>query len=494
MFQKEPQVLMAHPGQGIDKFEDLKKLTLFISREGLASYFQWLKADFGFSEARVKPYTSNAQPFLADKRSAMQGYVTSEPYAIEKQAGFKPKVFLIADQGFNSYSTLIETRRELVEKRADLVQRFVDASIIGWANYLYGDNKAANALIKKQNPEPPRGVARARCKMLLTAGTEVSSASATSAAFHRSTSRSTSTARWRGGRCCSAAIRASRMLSRDVTTEAGSFGSLPSMASGTGSSHGHLALLDQRLVGPRLGRAQPGRQRSLGLAVERGQAGVGGDPVEPGAQRRAVLERVVAPPRAQVGLLHQVLGVVDRAHHPVAVREQLAPVRVGEAGEVILGRRTDRRLDGLARHGTHCMSSDDEDRQDVSRRIGEPGDVGTVAARDALVVLVEPVVPEHLHALRGERVDRGVDVRDREVEDRVGRRRVVRFAVDEHGGVAGEVESQEVVALVDDADLEAERVAVELSGLLGVGHGESAEGLGAGEHAGSFRPGARFTG
>ncbi len=153
MFQKEPQVLMAHPGEGIDKFEDLKKLTLFISREGLASYFHWLKADFGFSEARVKPYTSNAQPFLADKRSAMQGYVTSEPYAIEKQAGFKPKVFLIADQGFNSYSTLIETRRELVEKRADLVQRFVDASIIGWANYLYGDNKAANALIKKQNPE-----------------------------------------------------------------------------------------------------------------------------------------------------------------------------------------------------------------------------------------------------------------------------------------------------------------------------------------------------
>jgi NitT/TauT family transport system substrate-binding protein len=101
----------------------------------------------------VKPYTSNAQPFLADKKSAMQGYVTSEPFAIEKTAGFKPKVFLIADQGFNSYSTLIETRRDLVEKKPDLVQRFVDASIVGWANYLYGDNKAANALIKRNNPE-----------------------------------------------------------------------------------------------------------------------------------------------------------------------------------------------------------------------------------------------------------------------------------------------------------------------------------------------------
>jgi NitT/TauT family transport system substrate-binding protein len=153
IFQKEPQILMAHPDQGIDKFEDLRKLTLFISKEGLASYFQWLKADFGFSETQVKPYTSNPQPFLADKKSAMQGYVTSEPFAIEKAAGFKPKVFLIADQGFNSYSTLIETRRDLVEKKPDLVQRFVDASIIGWYNYVYGDNKLANALIKHHNPE-----------------------------------------------------------------------------------------------------------------------------------------------------------------------------------------------------------------------------------------------------------------------------------------------------------------------------------------------------
>jgi len=153
LFQKDPQVLIAHPGEGIEKFEDLKTLTLFVSREGLASYFQWLKAEFGFSEARVKPYTSNPQPFLADKRSAMQGYVTSEPYAIEQAAGFVPKVFLIADQGFDAYSTLVETRRELVEKKPDLVQRFVDASIVGWRNYLYGDHGAADALIRRQNPE-----------------------------------------------------------------------------------------------------------------------------------------------------------------------------------------------------------------------------------------------------------------------------------------------------------------------------------------------------
>jgi NitT/TauT family transport system substrate-binding protein len=151
IFQKDPQVLLAHPD--VASFDDLKTRTLFVSKEGMASYFQWLKADFGFKDSQVKPYTFNPQPFLIDKRSAMQGYVTSEPYAVEKRGGFKPKIFLLADKGFDSYSTLIETRRDLIENKPDLVQRFVDASVIGWYNYLYGDNKAANALIRKHNPE-----------------------------------------------------------------------------------------------------------------------------------------------------------------------------------------------------------------------------------------------------------------------------------------------------------------------------------------------------
>jgi NitT/TauT family transport system substrate-binding protein len=153
MFQRNPQVLIAHPDQGIDRFEDLRKLTLFISPDGVATWFQWLKAEFGFKDAQVKPYTFDPQPFLANKRSAMQGYVTAEPYVIGKQGRFTPRVFLLADHGFTAYSTLIETRRDLVERNPGLVQRFVDASIIGWYRYLYGDNRAANALIRQHNPE-----------------------------------------------------------------------------------------------------------------------------------------------------------------------------------------------------------------------------------------------------------------------------------------------------------------------------------------------------
>ena len=153
IFQKDPQVFLTHPEAKITRLEELKPLTLLVSKEGISSYFQWLKSEHGFSEEKVRPYTFNPQPFIADKQSAMQGYVTSEPFAVEKAARFKPGIILLADYGFNTYSTLIETRRDVIDKKPDLVQRFVDASVIGWYHYLYGDNATGNALIKKLNPE-----------------------------------------------------------------------------------------------------------------------------------------------------------------------------------------------------------------------------------------------------------------------------------------------------------------------------------------------------
>src|SRR3979411_2110752 len=120
IFQKDPQVFLTHPETKAAKLQDLKPLTLFVSKEGISSYFQWLKSEYGFSEEKVKPYTFNSQPFLADKQSAMQGYVTSEPFTVEKAAKFKPGIILLADYGFNPSTTLIKPRRELTDKKPDL--------------------------------------------------------------------------------------------------------------------------------------------------------------------------------------------------------------------------------------------------------------------------------------------------------------------------------------------------------------------------------------
>ena len=152
-FQKDPQAFMAHPGVGLDKWTDLPKATAFVSQSGLTSFYAWMKYAWGFSYDQVKPYNFNSAPFIADKFSIQQSYVTSEPYEVERQGGFKPNVFLLSDYGFSGYATTIITRQELVDKKPDLVQRFVDASAIGWYHYLYGDNAKANERIKKENPE-----------------------------------------------------------------------------------------------------------------------------------------------------------------------------------------------------------------------------------------------------------------------------------------------------------------------------------------------------
>jgi NitT/TauT family transport system substrate-binding protein len=154
IFQKDPQAIFAHPGQGYDKFSDLTKApTAFISKDGQFSFWQWMKAEHGFKDEQLKPYVFNVGPFLADKKSVQQGYSISEPISIKAQAGFDPVVHLLADNGFSTYSTTIETRLDLVRTKPETVRKFVEASILGWYNYLYGDNKAANEMIKKANPE-----------------------------------------------------------------------------------------------------------------------------------------------------------------------------------------------------------------------------------------------------------------------------------------------------------------------------------------------------
>jgi len=153
-FQKEPQVLMSHPGQGLDSWEDLKKADQYLlSDEGFQSYFQWMITEFGFDASKRAPYTFNPAPFIANPKSVQQGYVTSEPYAVEKEGGFKPNLFLLADNGFNTYATTVETMQDTIDKRPEVVKCFVDGSAKGWYNYLYGDNKAANEAIKKDNPD-----------------------------------------------------------------------------------------------------------------------------------------------------------------------------------------------------------------------------------------------------------------------------------------------------------------------------------------------------
>ena len=150
-FQKDPAVLIGHPGV-VNKMEDLKGKTILISSASHTSFWPWVRATYGLSDSQTRPYTFNIQPFMADQNLVQQGYLASEPYAMEKEGKLKPNVFLLSDYGWPPYSTTIACMEKTVKERPKAVAAFVKATMEGWKSYLKGDAAPANALIKKDNP------------------------------------------------------------------------------------------------------------------------------------------------------------------------------------------------------------------------------------------------------------------------------------------------------------------------------------------------------
>ncbi len=152
-FQKAPQALLAHPDAGVRSFEDLRDKIILVATEDRLTWWQWLKHLYGLRDEQIRPYTFNPAPFLADKRVVMQAYVTAEPFVIEREAGFRPVVLMLADAGYDTYANILQVRRDFLERHRHEVEAFVEASIEGWYDYLYGDPEPAHELIKQANPD-----------------------------------------------------------------------------------------------------------------------------------------------------------------------------------------------------------------------------------------------------------------------------------------------------------------------------------------------------
>jgi NitT/TauT family transport system substrate-binding protein len=155
IFQKDPQVLIGHPDTGFDSFEKLKGRQIMVGAGGRVTYWPYLRQKYGLSDSQLRPYNYSLAPFLADKNLIQQGFLSSEPYPITQALGRAPSVLLIADAGYTAYQNTIVISRKLTEEKKNLVQRFVDATLEGWAQYIKGGPaiEAANAMIKQANPE-----------------------------------------------------------------------------------------------------------------------------------------------------------------------------------------------------------------------------------------------------------------------------------------------------------------------------------------------------
>ncbi len=153
VFQKDPQVLITHPRSDIKSIADMAGKPIMIGDAAAATFWPWLKAKFGFSDTQIRKYTFNLAPFMVDKSAIQEGYLSSEPYAIEKEGGVKPQVFPLADAGYPGYANMVLVPDSWIAAKPQIVQAFVDATIEGWMDYLYRNPSPGNALIKKDNPE-----------------------------------------------------------------------------------------------------------------------------------------------------------------------------------------------------------------------------------------------------------------------------------------------------------------------------------------------------
>ena len=164
-FQKDPQVLISHPGAGSDTLAAMKGKPIMISTASRQGFWLFLKAKFGFTDDQIRPYTFALAPFLSDPKAIQQGFVSSEPYQIEKATGVKPVVNLLADNGFASYSNVVLVQSRTVRDRPDVVRAFIEASVEGWRDYMK-DPAAGNALIRKDNPDMTQDVLDAAVKTM----------------------------------------------------------------------------------------------------------------------------------------------------------------------------------------------------------------------------------------------------------------------------------------------------------------------------------------
>lgn len=158
IFQKDPQIIMTHPDSDIRNLKDMRDLPIMISDASIGAFWLWLKSKYDFNDNQIRKKTFSLAPFLSNKSSIQQGYLTSEPFLVEREAGFTPRVFLLADYGYPSYGAMVLASSNVLKNNPEIVKAFVDASIEGWRQYIYDDPSLGNELIMLENNEMKKDI------------------------------------------------------------------------------------------------------------------------------------------------------------------------------------------------------------------------------------------------------------------------------------------------------------------------------------------------
>lgn len=138
-FQKDPQTLVAHAGEGVSTLSDLKGRPIMVGGFSRNEFWQFLKATQGFTDEQLRPFAYSAAPFLADKRAVQQGYITEDAVLLGKALPEPPVSVLLADYGYDNYATSVFATDAYIAAHAETVRTFVAVSRKGWEDCMTGD-------------------------------------------------------------------------------------------------------------------------------------------------------------------------------------------------------------------------------------------------------------------------------------------------------------------------------------------------------------------
>jgi NitT/TauT family transport system substrate-binding protein len=151
-FQITPQILMAHADSNINSFEDMKGHPIMISQGSRSTYWPFFRKKYGWDETQLRSYTGQLAQWLSDKNIVQQGLLTNEPFLVKKEVGWAPKVFLLADAGYRTYSSILTTSQDFIDQKPKVVQCVVSATNKGWVDFMTGDPTPGLEAVKKDAP------------------------------------------------------------------------------------------------------------------------------------------------------------------------------------------------------------------------------------------------------------------------------------------------------------------------------------------------------
>lgn len=154
--QKDPVVLMAHPGQELEDLTVLRGRRILMEPADQAGFWTWLRARFDLAadQAQAGAPEDNLKAFRADPESVLIGRATDGASSLVAPAvGFAPLVLTPAEDGYPSYSSLVLAPNAFARDNAQALRDFIAASVEGWRDYVHGEGAKGDALIRRANPD-----------------------------------------------------------------------------------------------------------------------------------------------------------------------------------------------------------------------------------------------------------------------------------------------------------------------------------------------------